>query len=205
MFRKFADVKRPEDLNLEVPKLKNGKTTTIEIKPSKALTNYIKGEIKDRSKAIHDKLVDPSEDNMLKLTGDLRKASLDMRLVDPTIPAAQAGGKLRAVADTIFKKYKETTKVKGAQLVFCDLSAPKGASDKVTETDAETSNADEFATEENTNVTAYEEIKKMLEETGLKPLALTVTRMCEIYLGLTSHPWCARTDCKIFASWPRRR
>ena len=167
MFRKFADVKRPEDLNLEVPKLKNGKTTTIEIKPSKALTNYIKGEIKDRSKAIHDKLVDPSEDNMLKLTGDLRKASLDMRLVDPTIPAAQAGGKLRAVADTIFKKYKETTKVKGAQLVFCDLSAPKGASDKVTETDAETGNADEFATEENTNVTAYEEIKKMLVAKGM--------------------------------------
>ena len=167
MFRKFADVKRPEDLNLEVPKLKNGKTTTIEIKPSKALTNYIKGEIKKRSEAIHNKLVDPSEDNMLKLTGDLRKASLDMRLVDSTIPAAQAGGKLRAVADTIFKKYKETTKVKGAQLVFCDLSAPKGASDKVTETDAETGNADEFATEENTNVTAYEEIKKMLVAKGM--------------------------------------
>ena len=39
--------------------------------------------------------------------------------------------------------------------------------------------------------------EKMLEETGLKPLALTVTRMCEIYLGLTSHPWCARTDEKL--------
>lgn len=164
MFRKVADVKTQSDLNLDIPKLKNGKPTVIEVEPNSALTDYIKNTAKERAQAIHDRKVDPSEDNMLKLTGDLRKASLDMRLIDPTVPESVAGGKLRAVADNVYKKYKESDSTKGAQLVFCDLSTPKGTSDKVVETDGA---ATPEAAEDGENVTAYEEIKKNLVKKGI--------------------------------------
>ena len=163
MFRKVADVKTQEDLHLDIPKLKNGKPTIVEIEPNDALTNYIKNVIADRADKIHNRRVDPSQDNMLKLTGDLRKASLDMRLVDPTVPAQVAESKLKAVADRTYDKYVETTDVQGAQLIFCDLSTPKAASDKVSESDTETKEA----AEDSENVTAYEEIKKMLLKKGI--------------------------------------
>lgn len=166
MFRKVADVKTQADLNLDIPKLKNGKPTVIEVEPNSALTDYIKNTAKERAQKIHDRQVDPSEDNMLKLTGDLRKASLDMRLIDPTVPASVAGGKLRAVAENVYKKYKESNSTKGAQLVFCDLSTPKGTSDKVVETDGAVTPE---AAEDGENVTAYEEIKKSLVKQGVPP------------------------------------
>ena len=166
MFRKVADVKTQADLNLDIPKLKNGKPTVIEVEPNSALTDYIKNTAKERAQKIHDRQVDPSEDNMLKLTGDLRKASLDMRLIDPTVPASVAGGKLRAVAENVYKKYKESNSTKGAQLVFCDLSTPKGTSDKVVETDGAVAPE---AAEDGENVTAYEEIKKSLVKQGVPP------------------------------------
>lgn len=166
MFRKVADVKTQADLNLDIPKLKNGKPTVIEVEPNSALTDYIKNTAKERAQKIHDRQVDPSEDNMLKLTGDLRKASLDMRLIDPTVPASVAGGKLRAVAENVYKKYKESNSTKGAQLVFCDLSTPKGTSDKVVETDGAVAPE---AAEDGENVTAYEEIKKSLVKRGVPP------------------------------------
>ena len=164
MFRKVADVKTREDLNLKIPKLKNDKVTVVEIEPNSALSNYIKNTVAERANAIHNRAVDPTEDNMLKLTGDLRKASLDMRLVDPTVPREVAGGKIKAVADKVFDKYQETDGIKGTQLVFCDLSTPKGKSDKVTETDDGIDDT-EFSAEE--NVTAYEEIKKILVKKGI--------------------------------------
>ena len=154
MFRKVADVKTQEDLNLDIPKLKNNKPTVIEVEPNDALRNFIKYEIRDRAKAIHDRAVDPTEDNMLKLTSDLRKASLDIRLVDSSVPAQIADGKITAVADNVFKKYNETKDIKGVQLVFCDLSTPKGASDKIVESDTEMDSTPEVA-EENINITAY--------------------------------------------------
>lgn len=163
MFRKVADVKTQDDLQLDIPKLKNGKPTVIEIAPNEALTNYIKNTISERANRIHNRAVDPSEDNMLKLTSDLRKASLDMRLVDPTVPAQVAESKLKAVADRTYDKYVETKDVKGAQLIFCDLSTPKAASDKVSESDTEVKET----AEEGDNVTAYEEIKKMLVKKGV--------------------------------------
>lgn len=166
MFRKVADVKTQADLNLDIPKLKNGKPTVIEVEPNSALTDYIKNTAKERAQKIHDRQVDPSEDNMLKLTGDLRKASLDMRLIDPTVPASVAGGKLRAVAENVYKKYKESNSTKGAQLVFCDLSTPKGTSDKVVETDGAVAPE---AAKDGENVTAYEEIKKSLVKQGVPP------------------------------------
>ncbi len=164
MFRKVADVKKIEDLDLEIPKLKNGKPTVVEIPMNSALETYIKETAKERAAKIHNRAVDPQEDNMLKLTGDLRKASLDMRLVDPSVPASVAGGKIKAVVEHVADKYKETDDVNGVQLVFCDLSTPKGASDKINESD--TAEVKEEA-EDNSNITVYAEIKKGLIKKGI--------------------------------------
>ena len=164
MFRKVADVKKIEDLDLEIPKLKNGKPTVVEIPINSALESYIKETAKERATKIHNRAVDPTEDNMLKLTGDLRKASLDIRLVDPSVPASVAGGKIKAVVERVADKYKETSAVNGVQLVFCDLSTPKGASDKINESD--TAEVKEEA-EDNSNITVYAEIKKGLIKKGI--------------------------------------
>lgn len=164
MFRKVADVKKIEDLDLEIPKLKNGKPTVVEIPINSALERYIKETAKERANKIHNRAVDPTEDNMLKLTGDLRKASLDIRLVDPSVPASVAGGKIKAVVEHVADKYKETSAVNGVQLVFCDLSTPKGASDKINESD--TAEVKEEA-EDNSNITVYAEIKKGLIKKGI--------------------------------------
>lgn len=164
MFRKVADVKKIEDLDLEIPKLKNGKPTVVEIPINSALESYIKETAKERATKIHNRAVDPTEDNMLKLTGDLRKASLDIRLVDPSVPASVAGGKIKAVVEHVADKYKETSAVNGVQLVFCDLSTPKGASDKINESD--TAEVKEEA-EDNSNITVYAEIKKGLIKKGI--------------------------------------
>lgn len=164
MFRKVADVKKIEDLDLKIPKLKNGKPTVVEIPMNSALETYIKETAKERAAKIHNRAVDPQEDNMLKLTGDLRKASLDMRLVDPAVPASVAGGKIKAVVEHIADKYKETDDVNGVQLVFCDLSTPKGEKDKVNESDAV---EEKEEAEDNSNITVYAEIKKGLIKKGI--------------------------------------
>lgn len=164
MFRKVADVKKIEDLDLKIPKLKNGKPTVVEIPMNSALETYIKETAKERAAKIHNRAVDPQEDNMLKLTGDLRKASLDMRLVDPAVPASVAGGKIKAVVEHVADKYKETDDVNGVQLVFCDLSTPKGTKDKVNESDAV---EEKEEAEDNSNITVYAEIKKGLIKKGI--------------------------------------
>ena len=164
MFRKVADVKKIEDLDLKIPKLKNGKPTIVEIPMNSALESYIKETAKERAAKIHNRAVDPTEDNMLKLTGDLRKASLDMRLVDPSVPASVAGGKIKAVVEHVADKYKETSDVNGVQLVFCDLSTPKGEKDKVNESDDV---EEKEEAEDNSNITVYAEIKKGLIKKGI--------------------------------------
>jgi N12 class adenine-specific DNA methylase len=107
---------------------KEGQRTVIAIPPDQALLDYMK------SLAVRaDQLgsVDPREDNMLKISNDARKASLDMRLVDAYAPV-NAGGKIATASRKIAEVYRETTPDKGTQLVFLDLGTPK-AIDKPSE------------------------------------------------------------------------
>lgn len=164
MFRKFADVVNSDKLNLDIPKLKNDKPTIVEVAANDALADFIKNTVKERAMAIKNGAVDPKDDNMLKLTTDLRKASLDMRLVDASVSASEAQGKIQAVAENAFEKYKESDATKGTQLIFCDLSTPKGTSDKVVETDSEVSVDGE---EDSSNVVVYDEVKRMLMRKGI--------------------------------------
>ena len=161
MFRSFADIKMPEDLPyLKRPKLKGGKRTVVVVKSSKAFDDFKKTLI-DRVEAIRKKLVSPTKDNMLKLTSDFRNASMDMRLVDPSIPGSEAGAKINALADIVSDRYQNGADPKGAQLIFSDIGTPKTQKEK--ELDSETIDGEVNAE----SVTIYEEIKKALIKRGI--------------------------------------
>ena len=167
MFREVADVKTQADLDIKIPELKNGKRTVTEVPGSKELNQYITNEIKKRAEDIHNGAVQPDEDNMLKLTSDMRKATLDMRLLDKykNLPLEVAAPKLKAVADNVYKKYQESSENKGTQLIFCDLATPKGTSDKEL---SETANEEvESKDEQQAGVNAYSSIGKELIKMGI--------------------------------------
>lgn len=151
MFRKFADVKTQDDLDLDIPKLKNDKATIIKLDADPEITHYIKEEVPKRvAKMKHAKKGEKGSDNMLALTGDLRKMSLN-------------DDKIEACAEQIAKKYEETTDVKGAQLVFCDIGIPKAQKDTATDADAETFDGGE----ETENEGAYEKLIAALKRHGI--------------------------------------
>lgn len=104
------------------PKMLGGKPKVVVVEPSRELLKYI-DNIVERTENIHDGLVNPSEDNMLKVTTDSKKASIDLRLVYDSYPY-DPDGKLAAASREISKLYREYDKDKATQLVFCDSSTP---------------------------------------------------------------------------------
>ena len=167
MFREVADVKTQAEINVKIPKLKNGERTVTELDITAPLKQYITTTIKDRADSIRNNEVDPSEDNMLKLTSDLRKASLDLRLIDgyQSLPTEIAAPKILAVADNAYNKYVESNDVKGTQLIFCDLSTPKGKSDNELAEGAEEEVLTE--SEQAANNSVYTNIAKELIRKGI--------------------------------------
>ena len=140
MFRVFADVKTAEDLNLPTPDLTvrpdgTRGPETIVIDPSPELERYLL-KLSDRAEAVRGGTVDPTEDNMLLITSDGRKAALDMRLVADGQPATGTD-KLTVAADRIAaihhahadRRYltadgAPSDRTGALQIVFCDLSTP---------------------------------------------------------------------------------
>jgi N12 class adenine-specific DNA methylase len=122
MFRTFADVQTAEMLNLPRPAIAGGKPQIAAASASDALKAYVRTLV-ERAERLRSSRVDPSVDNMLKITGDGRKAALDMRLVNPANePDAQT--KLALAVQRIKKVREESPDGRSTQLVFCDLSTP---------------------------------------------------------------------------------
>ncbi|MEX2548449.1 MAG: helicase-related protein [Chloroflexota bacterium] len=134
LYRQVADVRTNDDLRLPVPMLSGGEPETVVVPASEELREYV-AELAARAERVRGKAVLPAEDNMLKITGDGRRAALDLRLVgeapDPD------GGKIAAVADRIASIYVATRdhvyldaggephrRAGALQLVFCDVSTP---------------------------------------------------------------------------------
>lgn len=124
MFREFADVKTAEDLNLPRPEIEGGKVEAITRPPSERLKAYIQTLV-ERANAVKGKRPEKGGDNMLKITGDGRKAALDMRLIDPSLPD-DPNSKLNACVDEVYKIWQTTKKDKLTQVIFCDLGTPGG-------------------------------------------------------------------------------
>lgn len=122
VFRRVADIQTADMLNLPRPTLAGGKAKVIVCPPSDALLAFIKESI-PRVQAIRDRVVKPTEDNMLKFTSDARKAGTDMRLIDSALPY-DPSGKVAACVENVYRHYMETAENHGVQVIFSDFSAP---------------------------------------------------------------------------------
>jgi hypothetical protein len=124
IFGEVADIQTAEMLKLPVPKLRGGKARIVACPPSLQLKAYVQ-TLTARSMAIHSGRVAPNEDNMLAVTNDGRKAALDFRLIMPSA-RFDTEGKVAACARAVYTIWQRTAEIHGTQLVFCDLSSPKG-------------------------------------------------------------------------------
>ena len=123
MFKQVADVQTADMLNLPVPKLVGGKPINVALPPSPQQKQMV-ADLADRAEEIRAGNVDPTEDNMLKVTNDGRKLALDQRLIDPNLPE-NPNDKIHACAENVYRIWSETKDKRLTQLVFCDLSTPK--------------------------------------------------------------------------------
>ena len=120
-FKAVADIQTADMLKLPVPK---ANFHTEVIKPSELQKEMIAG-LAERAEIIRNGGIDPSVDNMLKITNDGRKLALDMRLINP-LAADDENGKVSICAKNICDIWERTKENRSAQMVFCDLSTPKG-------------------------------------------------------------------------------
>lgn len=122
MFREVADVQLPYMLNLPVPKLKNDKYNILVSEPSDYTIQTMK-EFADRAEKIRNGAVEPYIDNMLKITNEARLLGTDPRLIDKTAPN-EPNSKVNQCIDSVYKEYKNSTDIKGTQIIFCDVGTP---------------------------------------------------------------------------------
>jgi len=122
VFRTVADVQTADMLNLPRPALEGGKPGIVAAPASPELKAFIR-TLTERAERLKKERVDPAVDNMLKITGEGRKAALDMRLVDPTT-APPGHTKTDLAVARIVKIWQATQSERCTQLVFSDLSTP---------------------------------------------------------------------------------
>ena len=121
LFREAADIKTADQLNLPTP-------TPVyhnEVSQPTALQKQMVQELSERAAKVHAGSVDASTDNMLKITSDGRKLGLDQRVINPDLPD-DPGSKVNRCVDNIHRIWQDGQADKLTQLVFCDLSTPKG-------------------------------------------------------------------------------
>ena len=118
-FKMVADVQTADMLNLPVPKA-NFHTEVIQ--PNE-LQRAVVAELAERAERVRARAVDPSTDNMLRITNDGRKLALDMRLINP-LAADDPNGKVATCARNVARIWAQTKDQRSTQLVFCDLSTP---------------------------------------------------------------------------------
>jgi N12 class adenine-specific DNA methylase len=122
VFRTVADVQTADMLNLPRPELENGRPAIAASPASPELKAFIR-TLTERAERLKKERVDPAVDNMLKITGEGRKAALDMRLIDPGAEP-ETETKIDLAVDRIVKVWQATQVERSTQLVFSDLSTP---------------------------------------------------------------------------------
>ena len=121
LFKEVADIKTSDMLNLPVPK---ANYHNVAVKPSEMQKEMV-ASLAERADKVRGGGVDASVDNMLKITNDGRKLALDQRMINDMLPDFE-GSKVNACIDNVFRIWQETAEKRSTQLVFCDLSTPKG-------------------------------------------------------------------------------
>ena len=155
VFKESADIQTPDMLKLPVPE---AVYEDVVLKPSEYQQEMVES-LADRAQAVRDRLVDPSQDNMLRITNDGRKLALDQRLVNPMLPDNE-DSKVNACVEKALDIWKETAEQKSTQLIFCDLSTPKAIGKAKAEIDEKEEDADVFDD-------VYHDIKRKLMAKGV--------------------------------------
>lgn len=120
IYKETADIQTSDMLDLPVPE---AKVIAVESELTEAQKYYLE-ELVDRSDAIKSGSVDPSVDNMLKITGEARKLAIDMRLIDPAYTLSD-NQKILQVVDNVERIYREGNLEKATQMIFSDIGTPK--------------------------------------------------------------------------------
>ncbi|HHT7827885.1 TPA: SNF2-related protein [Streptococcus suis] len=120
IYKETADIQTSDMLDLPVPE---AKIIAVESELTQAQKYYLE-ELVKRSDAIKSGSVDPSRDNMLKITGEARKLAIDMRLIDPAYSLSD-NQKILQVVDNVELIYREGAEYKATQMIFSDIGTPK--------------------------------------------------------------------------------
>ena len=170
-WKEAADIQTADMLKLPVPE---AEYITIQTEPSQAQKAMVQS-LAERAEKIRKEKIDPRIDNMLKITSDGRKLALDQRIMNPLLPD-DPGSKVNACVDNVFRIWQGSAETKGTQLIFSDLSTPKGRAEPKKEEAKEGAEGAEAegeaaATEEETIMEAsvYEDIRKKLIAKGIPP------------------------------------
>lgn len=121
VFKNVADIQTADMLNLPVPE---AHYHNIALKPSEYQKQMV-ASLAERAEQVRNKQVDSSVDNMLLITNDGRKLALDQRLINPMLPADPESKAVKC-AETVFDIWRRTAEKHSTQMIFCDLSTPKG-------------------------------------------------------------------------------
>ena len=121
VFKNVADIQTADMLNLPVPE---AHYHNIALKPSEYQKEMV-ASLAERAEQVRNRQVDSSVDNMLLITNDGRKLALDQRLINPMLPS-DPESKAAKCAETVFDIWQRTVEKRSAQMIFCDLSTPKG-------------------------------------------------------------------------------
>ena len=140
LFKESADIQTPDMLKLPVPE---AEYENVVLKPSEYQQDMV-ASLAERAEAVRDRRVDAAVDNMLKITNDGRKLALDQRLINDMLPDNE-NSKATTCVEKAFEIWEQTKEQKSTQLIFCDLSTPKGDG----------------------TFNVYEDIKKKLMEKGV--------------------------------------
>ena len=123
LFREVADIKTADQLNLPTPEVEYHNIVAQPTEHQKEMVQVLS----ERASRVHSGSVDPSEDNMLKITGDGRKLGLDQRIINQLLPD-EPGTKVNQCVGNIMQIWREGEADKLTQLVFCDISTPQAQS-----------------------------------------------------------------------------
>ena len=166
MFKQVADVRTADTLDLATPEMKYH----IENIEATEFQKTLVQELSDRADDVQSGNIDPSVDNMLRITSDGRKLGLDPRLIDPSFED-HPDTKLNQCVRNVTQIYHDTADEKLTQIIFCDLGVPKKNSqstDKGESTD-ERSASERESLEEECDFCVYDDIRDKLIQNGVKP------------------------------------
>ena len=162
MFKEVADIKTADQLNLPTP---TPHYETVVVQPTEIQKAMVQS-LSERAGKIHSGSIDPRVDNMLKVTSDGRKLGLDQRLINPLLPD-DPGSKVNACVNNIFRIWQDGAEDRLTQLVFCDISTPKGMEKALPQADAA-----EAPSAEEDELPPLEAVEDLTELTGVSSEAM---------------------------------